>query len=96
MSKSIIQDTKECYICGSQRWLEEHHCFHASNRKISEKYGLKVWLCHYCHNEPPNGIHQNKKNREALQDKVQRIAMEHYGWDVEDFRKIFGRNYLKE
>ena len=94
MSKSIIQDTKECYICGGRRWLEEHHCFHGANRKLSEKYGLKVWLCHYCHNEPPNGIHHNKQNRESLQAKVQRIAMDHYRWSVEDFRKIFGRNYL--
>lgn len=94
MAKSIICEEKRCYMCGSVRWLECHHVFGAANRKLSEKYGLKVYLCHYCHNEPPNGVHQNKAKREALQAKVQKIAMKHYGWSVEDFIRIFGQNYI--
>lgn len=93
MAKSIIQNEKRCYMCGSVRWLEEHHVYPAANRKKSEHYGLKVYLCHYCHNEPPNGVHHNRENRLALQAKVQEIAMQHYGWTVEDFISIFGRNY---
>jgi hypothetical protein len=39
-------------------------------------------------------VHQNKEIRRALQAKVQRIAMAFYGWTVQDFIKIFRKNYL--
>lgn len=95
MAKSIIQDKKICYICGSQNWLEEHHIFNGNpNRKLSEKHGLKVWLCHYCHNEPPNGVHFNAELNRQLKAEAQQVAMLYYGWDVETFRRIFGKNYL--
>ena len=93
--KSIIQEDKtRCYICGSARWIEVHHVFGGVDRKTSDKYGLTVPLCHYCHNEPPNGVHQNKEIRKVLQAKVQKIAMKHYGWDMEAWRSRFGKNYL--
>lgn len=101
MSKSIIQtDRSHCYICGRNAHadyfgLEEHHVYGGYGiRPISEKYGLKVYLCHSCHNEPPNGVHQNREIRLALQARVQKIAMKHYKWSIEDFRAIFGRNYI--
>ena len=94
MAKSIIQSEERCFMCGSFRWLECHHIFGASNRKKSEYYGLKVLLCHYCHNEPPNGVHQNRKNRLMLQKLAQEKAMQHYGWTKEQFREIFGKNYI--
>jgi hypothetical protein len=82
-------------MCGSYRWLEYHHVFNASNKKNSERYGLMVWLCHFCHNEPPNGVHHNRQNRLALQSRAQKKAMKKYGWSVEDFIKIFGKNYIE-
>lgn len=101
MSKSIIQtDRSYCYICGKNAHadyfgLEEHHIFGGFGiRPLSEKYGLKVYLCHHCHNEPPNGVHYNKENREALQAKAQKIAMRRYGWSIDDFRAIFRKNYI--
>lgn len=96
MAKSIISNEKRCYMCGSYRWIEVHHIYGAAYRNKSEQYGLKVPLCHYCHNEPPNGVHHNKRNRIALQAKVQKIAMKRYKWTVEDFIAIFGRNYIRE
>ena len=92
--KSIFQTEKRCFLCGSYRWIEEHHIFGASNRKKSEQYGLKVFLCHECHNEPPHGVHHNAELNNALKAKIQEKAMEYYGWSVEDFIKIFGKNYL--
>ena len=92
--KSIIQTEKVCYCCGSHRDLERHHIFGGPNRKLSEKYGLTVYLCHYCHNEPPNGVHHNAEMMQELRRRGQIIAMEHYGWSVEDFRAIFGRSYV--
>ena len=95
MPKSIIQSERQCFLCGSTQWLEEHHCFGGNpKRKMAENYGLKVWLCHYCHNEPPNGVHHNRENRERLQKIAQSAAMERYGWSEDDFRNIFGKNYL--
>lgn len=101
MAKSIIQtDREHCFMCGRNAradyfGLEEHHVFGGYGiREISEKYGLKVYLCHYCHNEPPNGVHHNRENRLALQAKVQKTAMKHYGWTVEDVIAILGKNYI--
>lgn len=92
--KSIISNEKRCYMCGSYQWIEIHHIFGAANRDKSTKYGLVVPLCHYCHNEYPNGVHQNKENRLKLQRIAQMRAMKKYGWTTEEFIKIFGKNYL--
>ena len=92
---SILQnDTERCFLCHSRCWLEYHHVYGAANRKKSDKLGLVVRLCHYCHNEPPNGVHHNKEVRSKLQAYAQQKAMEHYGWSVDDFIKEFGKNYL--
>ena len=51
--KSIIQKKKECFICRGNydvettNELHKHHIFEGTaRRKQSEKYGLKIWLCH--------------------------------------------------
>lgn len=99
--KSIIQtDKAHCYMCGKHAHadyfgLEEHHVFGGYGiRQLSERYGLKVYLCHTCHNEPPDGVHFNKQNRLALQAKVQKIAMKYYGWTKEQFIAIFRKSYI--
>ena len=96
--ESIIQtDKTHCYICGRNarsdyHGLDEHHCFFGANRKNSEKYGIKVYICHdKCH---LNGVHKDAELNRYLQAKVQKKAMKHYGWSVEQFREIFGKNYL--
>lgn len=99
MAKSIIQTDKSCcYICGGYENgdpLDEHHVYGNSNRKISEKYGLKVYLHHNkCHIFGRQSVHQNAKVNRALKAKVQEIAMEHYDWTEDDFRRIFGKSYL--
>lgn len=92
--KSIIQkDPNTCLICGAPA-TEEHHIFGGSLRKKSERYGLKVRLCHCCHNEPPNGVHHNKAQMDRMHKLGQQMAMEHYGWTVEQFRQEFYKNYL--
>lgn len=99
MSKSILQQNENvCFLCGC--WLnvcgaEEHHIFGGyANRQLSEKYGLKVRLCHNCHNEPPQGVHHNKELMDRLRRLGQTVAMKQYGWSVDEFRSIFGKNYL--
>lgn len=94
MIKSIMNTKKgTCYICGNNRGYELHHIFGASNRKKSDKYGLTVYLCHNCHNEPPNGVHFNAKIAKRLKAEAQRVAMESYKWDCQKFIEEFGKNY---
>ena len=63
-------------------------------RKLSELYGLKCDLCHWCHNEPPDGVHFNKEKDLELKARAQKVAMDYYGWTVDDFRIRFRKNYL--
>ena len=92
--KSIIQkDYDSCFLCGTHYWLEEHHIFGGNpNRKKSEKYGLKVMLCHFCHNEAPFGVHFNQERMLKLHQIGQRAFEEKY--PDKDFLKEVGRNYL--
>ena len=99
--KSILQEEKECYLSGRTDWLEEHHIFYGQGRrKLSERYGLKVWLNHYWHNEPPSenclcgGVHFNKELRRRLEREGQRAFEQKY--PGLDFRKLFGRSYIEE
>lgn len=92
--KSKIQEFKECYICGRSENLHEHHIFYGtSNRKNSERTGLKVWLCYEHHNGSPAGVHFNKELDLYLKQTAQRVYEETTGTRVE-FMAIFGRNYL--
>jgi hypothetical protein len=99
MKISIVQkDTSRCFICHSNIWLEWHHIWGGCGaiRDKSDELGLVVRLCHYCHNEPPYGVHQNKEIRTKLQAFAQKKAMAYYGWDRERFIKEFYKNYLEE
>ena len=61
MSKSIMQTEHECYLCGRRFGLERHHVLAGTaNRRLSEKYGLWVYLCHNCHTG--NGGAQLRRN----------------------------------
>ena len=100
--RSIIQPNPYvCYLCGAQA-TECHHIFGGAMRKKSEARGLKVHLCHDCHNEPPKpgvhvgGVHFNKAKMEYLHRVGQRAAMKHYNWTVDEFRREFYKNYLEE
>ena len=94
MAKSIMQTERKCYICGRRTELELHHICGAANRKRSDKDGLMVWLCHNCHNEPPNGVHHNAAINDQLKAVAQRRWMEHYGKTADDFLKRYGKNYI--
>ena len=83
-----------CYICGVWAKLEKHHVYGGQRRSISEKYGAVVWLCHNCHNEPPDGVHFNKDFDNELKQIGQKAAMQTYGWSIDDFRREFGKSYL--
>lgn len=102
MKAHIDSDEKEfCYRCGRAGKTEKHHIFGGANRKLSEKYGLTVHLCHECHNEPPNGAHFSKETA----DWLHRIGQQAFEvnqfkdgktWEEarDEFMKLFGKNYL--
>ena len=96
MSKSIVSNIRDCYICGKPYPLHKHHIFYGSaNRKQSEKYGCWVYLCPIHHNLSNAGVHFNKAFDLELKRRAQ-IAFETYHGSRADFIKIFGRNYLDE
>ena len=96
--KSIIQEDREhCFICGKNAnadyWgLDEHHVYGGANRKMSEKYGLKVYICHdSCH---LGGVHKDANLNRSVQAIVQKRAMQYYGWTLQEFIRIFRKNYM--
>ena len=99
---SIMQSKDQtCYLCGKlnqdygrKRVLHEHHVFGGTaNRTLSEKYGLKVWLCVDHHLTGPEAVHQNADIMRMLRRDGQR-AFETVYPDL-DFVKIFGKNYWR-
>ncbi|HIZ48322.1 MAG TPA: hypothetical protein H9810_06380 [Candidatus Gemmiger excrementavium] len=94
MAKSIMQDGKYCYICRKEynintvSGLEEHHVFGGPLRPLSEHYGLKVYLCHRHHNEPPLGVHFNATARWRLERDAKRaFDLRHGAWMLDKLIK---------
>lgn len=89
---------RHCWLCGRNGNgdpLDHHHIFGGPNRKLSEKYGLVVDLCHFqCHIFGVDAVHNNPDTMQELHEYGQRKAMHDNGWSKEDFIRIFGKNYL--
>ena len=90
---SIIQSEKKCYITGDTNNLHSHHIFGGANRKLSEKYGLKVWLRADWHNMSNYGVHFNRELDLQLKKTAQLCWEEKFG-SRQDFRRIFGKSWL--
>lgn len=114
--KSILQDKKSgcCYICehwrgddSIKRDLEEHHIFYGPNRRLSERYGLKVMLCRYHHQGDIHGAHDAIHNNPDKTNDQRLKAIAQQAWEKrfakalagtekahEEFRAVFGKNYI--
>lgn len=100
--KSILQEKDgRCYLCMilygdySRKVTQEHHViFGTANRKLSEKYGLKVYLCLAHHEEGPEAVHKNAKLARMLKARAQRAFSIRF-LDL-DWMEIFGKNYDTE
>lgn len=91
--KTVLQTNKECFVCGTTSNLESHHIFGGTaNKKVSERYGLKVWLCHE-HHTGDSGVHFTPELAQELHEIAQRFYETHYG-TREDFRLDFGKSWL--
>lgn len=83
--KSILQDEKICWVCRSP-YVEEHHVFYGTaNRTLSERYGLKCYLCAE-HHRGRTGVHHNKQLDNKLKELAERKFKEVYPYD---FRRLF-------
>lgn len=102
MSKSIMQDKHcgECYLCNMLLGIdtpapirEEHHVMHGTaNRKLSEHYGLKVYLCPYHHRTGPQAVHRCHQTDILLKQAAQKVFERKYSH--EKWMEVFGKNYL--
>lgn len=91
---SILQNKKECYICGLYNPIEEHHIYFGTNRKISEKNGFKVWLC-IEHHRGTIGVHGKLGHSLDLRLKQEcERKFINQGHSIEDFIKIIGKSYI--
>lgn len=92
-------ELRECFLCGRNGRgdrLERHHIFGAANRKLSEKYGLTVWLCgDRCHRNGEYSAHRNADTAAYLHRYGKRKALNE-GMTREQFRELFGKDYLNE
>ena len=92
MSKSVISNVCECYVCKTIYNIHKHHCFGGARRKSSEHYGAWVYLCCRHHNMSAAGVH----NDSVLDHKLKALAqekLEKNGMSREDFISIFGKNW---
>ena len=89
-----------CYLCMLLNWdydrryhLEEHHVIDGNpGRKLSEHYGLKVYLCIPHHRTSAEAVHKNTENRRMLERAAQEAFEQKYSH--EKWMEVFGRNYI--
>lgn len=94
-----MANAKRCRLCGKNGAgdpLERHHVFFGrGKRKLSEQYGAVVWLCgNECHRNGRYAVHKNRYVDLALKEQYQRKIMAEQGWNIQDFIKVFGKNYI--
>ena len=90
--KSILQEEKKCFYCGTTLNLERHHVIHGTaGRRIADKLGLTIWLC----SEHHRGNYSPHQNRE-LDLRLKRFAQSCYEdkHSREEWMQKVGRNYL--
>lgn len=90
--KSILQDEKKCFICGTTIGLQLHHVLHGTGmRRIADKLHLTVWLCRE-HHVGTYSPHQCKD----VDLRLKRFAQSCYEdkHDRFDWMVKVGRNYL--
>lgn len=91
-NKSVLQDEKKCFLCGTTLNLERHHVLHGTAmRRIADKLGLTVWLCAEHH----RGVY-SPHQRKDVDLRLKRFAQSCYEdkHDRFDWMVKVGRNYL--
>lgn len=96
-----------CYLCmmlhadySIKANLEEHHAIYGmlgAGRKLSERWGLKVYLCPQHHQNSMEAVHHNAKAGDKFGMLIKQQAQRDFErkYPTEDFRAIFGKNYIE-
>lgn len=81
----FTQTPKEFCVC--------HHVFNGNpNRKLSEEWGMKIWVHPLWHDNTPYSIHKNEETDIIVKQYAQAIFEERHGHDK--FMEVFKRNWL--
>ena len=91
---SIIQDKKQCYVCGAEYNIHTHEVYFGKNRNNSIEDGCCVYLCGRHHNQSNDGVHFNHDLDLKLKQDFEKKWLEIYNKTIEDFIKRYGKNYL--
>ena len=95
MKKSLIQNGRYCYVCGTEYALHLHHIFYGtSNRKLADEDGAYCYLCYLHHNGSNKGVHFNKELDLKLKRECEKAWLDAFNADLSDFIKRYGKNYL--
>jgi len=93
MGKSIIQTDKQCFLCGRETCLERHHVFAGTaNRRISEREGFWLWLCHDCHTGAKGAQYEKETNLLLKREAQMAYEATH---TREEWMKLIRKNYLE-
>lgn len=82
------------YSDAPPEYCEVHHIFFGRDRKLSEKYGMKVYLIPHYHKHPPNGVHRNRRN--DLELKVYGYNKFNEMYPELEFGKIFKTAWMMD
>ncbi len=91
---------RTCWLCmrlngdyDTREGLQEHHAIPGTaGRKLSERYGLKVYLCRHHHTDGPEAVHNNVGNMQLIKRKAQEAFERAYSH--EEWMEVFGKNYI--
>ena len=90
--QSVLQNNRECMLCGTPIGLHRHHCLHGTaNRRKAEKYGYWVYLCASHHMQ----VHENDSLDRQFKTMAQRHFETNHG-TRSDFIREFGKSYITE
>lgn len=89
---------EECFLCGKKGVpLERHHLIGGTaNRRLSEKYGLIVYLCAGCHRTGDHAAHRDPETAKLLHQYAEKMWLWQEHATVDDFIRVFGKNYLED
>lgn len=100
--RSILQRKEDgnCFLCMilygdyNRKQTTEHHIVYGrGKRNLSEKYGLKVYLCENHHQYGKEAVHNNKEMALLLKETAQIIFMKKYGKKL--WMQVFEKNYIR-
>lgn len=89
----VVPSLDRCMICGAAP-AQAHEVFYGSYRAKSKEHGLVVPLCYSHHHGTSMGVHYNKDLDLKIKQQAEKVWLQKNDATVEDFIKLFGKNYL--